>query len=80
MFRCLWLRAPRDVPLSTRLYRSFDGRPTYGRTYGRRLSETDQPVTLPQDLRLSDAPAPLVPIGESDLAASAAGNAGHKAA
>lgn len=76
MFRCLWLRAPRDVPLRTRLYRTLDGGATYGRTYGRRPSKADQPVTLPQDLRLSDAPAPLVSTGESGIAA----NAGHQAA
>lgn len=71
MFRCLWLRAPRDLPLSTRLYQR-----TYGRTYGRRPSEADQPVTMPQALRLSAAPATLEPTGGDAVAA----NALHQAA
>lgn len=49
MFTTNWLRAPRDLPLATRLYQR-----TYGRTYGRRASDADQPTALPQDLRLSE--------------------------
>ena len=49
MFTCTWLRAPRDLPLAPRLYQR-----TYGRTYGRRRAEADQPLALPQTLRLTE--------------------------
>ena len=65
MFRCTWIHAPRDLPLTARLYRR-----TYARTYGRRPCEADQPATLPQDLRLSEAPTGLVPTGDSGIAAN----------
>jgi hypothetical protein len=49
MFNCLWLRAERAQPLPPRLYQR-----TYGRTYGRRPSPVDQPVALPDTLRVSE--------------------------
>lgn len=49
MMNCLWLRADRAQPLPPRLYQR-----TYGRTYGRRPSPVDQPVTMPDALRLSE--------------------------
>lgn len=49
MFNCLWLRAERAQPLPSRLYQR-----TYGRTYGRRPSPVDQPVVLPDTLRVSE--------------------------
>jgi hypothetical protein len=49
MFNCLWLRAPRDLPLAPRLYQR-----TYGRTYGRRPSPVDQPLAMPDSLRMSE--------------------------
>ena len=52
MFNCLWLRAERAQPLPPRLYQR-----TYGRTYGRRPSPVDQPVTMPDALRVSEMPA-----------------------
>jgi hypothetical protein len=63
MFRCPWLYTPRERPLATRLYTR-----TYGRTYGRRAVETDQPTSLPQDLRLTHPPAAIT--GPGDDAAS----------
>lgn len=45
MFNCLWLRAERAQPLPPRLYQ---------RTYGRRPSPVDQPVTMPDTLRVSE--------------------------
>jgi hypothetical protein len=49
MFNCLWLRAQRDLPLAPRLYQR-----TYGRTYGRRPSPVDQPLAMPDSLRVSE--------------------------
>ena len=49
MFNCLWLRAPRDLPFAPRLYQR-----TYGRTYGRRPSPVDQPLAMPDSLRVSE--------------------------
>jgi hypothetical protein len=71
MFRCLWLHTPPEQPLATRLYTR-----TFGRTYGRRRADTDQPISLPQDLRLSEAPAPIATGGDSPVAA----NQVHRAA
>lgn len=75
MFRCLWLHTPPEQPLATRLYMRTD-RPTYGRTYGRRRADSDQPISLPQNLRLSEAPAPIATGGDSPVAA----NQVHRAA
>jgi hypothetical protein len=71
MFRCLWLYTPREQPLAPRLYTR-----TYGRTYGRRRAEADQPLSLPHNLRLDEAPVPIASGG--DMPAPA--NAVHRAA
>jgi hypothetical protein len=49
MFNCLWLRAERAQPMPPRLYQR-----TYGRTYGHRPSPVDQPVAMPDALRVSE--------------------------
>jgi hypothetical protein len=51
MFNCLWLRAERAQPLHPRLYQRSYGR-TYGRANDRRPSPVDQPVVMPDTLRV----------------------------